>query len=86
MELGNWTSKVKNGRLIGTEPAELFKDSFKKMIDKKGYKKVNVYNKDETGLYWKKMPTLVSNKASKSRITTLICAITQASFASHRKI
>ncbi|XP_067120113.1 jerky protein homolog-like [Centruroides vittatus] len=63
--------------------AEHLKKSFKNMIDKDGYKKTNVYNTDETGLYWKKMPskTLVSKyemsapgfKASKSRITVMVC-------------
>lgn len=54
------------------------------MIDKEGYKKKNnIYNADETGLYWKKMPTksLVSMnemsapgfKASKSHITGMVC-------------
>ncbi|XP_067140340.1 jerky protein homolog-like [Centruroides vittatus] len=66
-----------------TESAECLKESFKNMIDKEDYQKTNVYNADETGLYWKKMPTktLVSKnemsapgfKASKSRITVMVC-------------
>ncbi|XP_023224155.1 jerky protein homolog-like [Centruroides sculpturatus] len=69
--------------LADTESAERLKKSFKNMIDKDGYKKTNVYNADETGLYWKKMPTktLVSKnemsapgfKARKSCITVMVC-------------
>ncbi|XP_023237333.1 jerky protein homolog-like, partial [Centruroides sculpturatus] len=66
-----------------TESAKSLKVSFKNMIDKEDYKKTNVYNADETGLYWKKMPTktLVSKnemsapgfKVSKLRITVMVC-------------
>ncbi|XP_067139686.1 jerky protein homolog-like [Centruroides vittatus] len=66
-----------------TESAECLKESFKNTIDKEDYQKTNVYNADETGLYWKKMPTktLVSKnemsapgfKVSKSRITVMVC-------------
>ncbi|XP_067128657.1 jerky protein homolog-like [Centruroides vittatus] len=69
--------------LADAESAEYLKKSFKNIIDKDGYKKTNVYNADETGLYWKKMPTktLVSKnemsacgfKASKSCITVMVC-------------
>jgi hypothetical protein len=64
--------------------AESFKISFKNLIEKEAFNPDNVYNADETGLYWKKMPTksLVSKneqsapgfKASKSRITAMVCA------------
>ncbi|UYV84460.1 hypothetical protein LAZ67_X002280 [Cordylochernes scorpioides] len=79
MELGNWIFRVKNS--ANTEAANHFKESFKNMNDKESYNKSNVYNADETGLYWKKMPTksLVTKKemsapgykASKSRITAM---------------
>lgn len=36
---------------IDTEVAAHFTDSFKKSLDKEGYKKTNVFNADETGLY-----------------------------------
>ncbi|UYV81470.1 hypothetical protein LAZ67_20001288 [Cordylochernes scorpioides] len=52
------------------------------MIDKESYNKINVYNAEETGLYWKKMPkkSLVAKnemsapgyKTSKSRITAMV--------------
>ncbi|XP_054281171.1 jerky protein homolog-like [Macrosteles quadrilineatus] len=67
-----------------TEAGEKFKDSFASLLSEEGYDDNNVYNADETGLYWKKMPTksLVSKKemsapgfkASKSRITAMVCA------------
>ncbi|XP_023214516.1 jerky protein homolog-like [Centruroides sculpturatus] len=66
-----------------TEIAEQLKEFFKNMIDQKVYKKANIYNADETGLYWKKMPTksVISKnemsapgfKASKSRVTVMVC-------------
>lgn len=66
-----------------TDAAEKFKEIFKSLLVNEGYKDNNVYNADETGLYWKKMPTksLVSKKemaapgfkASKSRITAMAC-------------
>ncbi|XP_067136655.1 jerky protein homolog-like [Centruroides vittatus] len=69
--------------LADTEATEYLKVCFKNMIDKEGYKKTNVYNADETGLYWKKMPTktVISEnemsapgfKASKSRVTVMVC-------------
>ncbi|XP_023239995.1 jerky protein homolog-like [Centruroides sculpturatus] len=37
--------------LADAESAECLKECFKNMLDKKDYKKTNVYNADETGLY-----------------------------------
>jgi hypothetical protein len=60
-------------------PAEL-----KEHIEEKGYLPEQVFNADETGLFWKKMParTFISTqekaapgfKAAKDRVTLLLCA------------
>lgn len=68
---------------VDTEAGEKFKDSFESLLIEKGYENCNVYNADETCVYWKKMPTksLVSKeemstsgfKVSKSCITAMVC-------------
>lgn len=64
--------------------AAAFPGALKKIIDEKGYRPEQVWNMDETGLYWKKMPnrTFVAKeekrapgfKAAKSRCTLMLCA------------
>lgn len=66
-----------------TEAGQNFKDPFESLLIEKVYENCNVYNADETGLYWKKIETksLVSKKemsasgfkVSKSRITAMVC-------------
>lgn len=66
------------------ESAQRFPAELKKIIDENGYLPQQVFNADETGLFWKKMPTrtfLSKNektapgfKAAKDRITILFCA------------
>lgn len=64
--------------------AEDFKKTFKEFCRAGGFESKNIYNADETGLNWKKLPTksLVSKretaapgyKVSKARITAMVCA------------
>ena len=64
--------------------AESYPEQLKKLIEDKGYLPEQVFNADETGLYWKRMPnrTYISKaersapgfKVSKDRITLLLCA------------
>lgn len=64
--------------------AENFKKTFNEFCKAGGFEPKNIYNADETGLNWKKLPTksLVSKretaapgyKASKARITAMVCA------------
>nr|XP_032525925.1 zinc finger and BTB domain-containing protein 11-like [Danaus plexippus plexippus] len=66
------------------ESARNFKEELPKIIDEGEYTADQVYNADETGLYWKRMPkrTYLSEnersagglKASKERITLLVCS------------
>ncbi|CAF2050242.1 unnamed protein product [Rotaria magnacalcarata] len=64
--------------------ANLYPETFQKIIDDKGYLPEQVFNADETGLFWKKMPnrTYIARsarqapgfKAAKDRVTILFCA------------
>ncbi|CAH0729636.1 unnamed protein product, partial [Brenthis ino] len=66
------------------DAANSFKDGFKKELDKNDYDLDFLYNADETGLYWKSLPSksLASQrensatgyKTSKERVTILVCA------------
>ena len=63
--------------------AEKYQDEFEKMVQEKGYLPEQVFNADETGLFWKKMPsrTFLSQqerqapgfKAAKDRVSVLLC-------------
>uniref|UniRef100_A0ABD2X145 HTH CENPB-type domain-containing protein n=1 Tax=Trichogramma kaykai TaxID=54128 RepID=A0ABD2X145_9HYME len=63
---------------------------FKNLIAEKGYSPHQVFNCDETGLYWKKMPnrtylskeekTAPGGKVSKDRYTLLLCANAAGTF------
>lgn len=67
-----------------SESADLFKKEFQRIIDRHGFMPDQVYNADESGLYWKCLPskTLASSaeksapghKSSKERITIMCCA------------
>jgi hypothetical protein len=73
-----------------TDGAEKYKAVFKEMIEEKGYKPEQVFNADETGLFWKKMPqrTYISQeekvapgfKAAKDRLTLMMCANASGDF------
>jgi hypothetical protein len=65
------------------EAASSYPNEFYKIIIEKGYVPEQVFNADETGLFWKKMPsrTFISKqekfapgfKAAKDRLTVLLC-------------
>jgi hypothetical protein len=62
--------------------AQMFPDVFKEIFNKGGYTAQQVFNTDETGLFWKKMPertyiskeekTMPRFKAAKDRLTLLL--------------
>lgn len=64
------------------EAAEKFVDQFDKIIEQGGYCPEQIFNVDETGLFWKKMPersyihkeakTMPGFKAFKDRVTLLL--------------
>jgi transposase-like protein/uncharacterized protein CbrC (UPF0167 family) len=80
---------LKNLKITGesasadAEAASAFPKEFKKLIEEKGYLPEQVFNCDETGLFWKKMPnrTYISKsakqapgfKAWKDRLTLVLC-------------
>lgn len=71
------------GRSADHAAATAFPSSFQKIIEARGYKPEQVFNVDETGLYWKKMPerTFIAKeekkapgfKAAKDRCTLILC-------------
>lgn len=91
-----WFNKFKmrqslhNIKIVGeaasadTAAAEKYPDEFLKLINDGGYKPEQVFNADETALFWKRMPskTFISKseksapgfKAAKDRITLLLCS------------
>ncbi|GFT59393.1 tigger transposable element-derived protein 1 [Trichonephila clavipes] len=64
--------------------AKIFPEELAKIIEDGGYFADQVFNADETGLYWKKLPnrtyiakdekTASGHKASKDRVTLLLCS------------
>ncbi|XP_022909635.2 tigger transposable element-derived protein 1-like [Onthophagus taurus] len=79
-------SVVRHGEAASsdTKAAEIFIDDFKKLVDTKGYLPQQVFNCDETGLFWKKLPkrtyitvdenALSGHNPMKDRLTLLFCA------------
>ena len=69
--------------LADTEAASTYPATFKKIIEEKGFKPEQVYNMDETALFYKKMPSrtfLMKDeakapgfKAQKDRVTLIMC-------------
>jgi hypothetical protein len=67
-----------------TTAAEAFPVKLEKIIEDSGYTKQQIFNVDETGLFWKKMPsrTFIAKeeksmpgfKAAKDRLTLLLGA------------
>ncbi|KAM7167732.1 tigger transposable element-derived protein 1-like [Macrochelys suwanniensis] len=65
------------------EAAKAYPEQLKEIIEERGYLPEQVFNADETGLFWKKMPTrtYISKserqapgfKAAKNRVTVLLC-------------
>ncbi|XP_043914003.1 jerky protein homolog-like [Protopterus annectens] len=77
--------EVPGESLSGDTPAaQKFKETFLALLGKEGYSPDDVYNADETGLYWKSLPhkSLASNretaapdfKVSKERVTVMATA------------
>ena len=70
--------------------AENFIKDFEKLIGEEGYLPEQIFNCDETGLYWKKMPrrtfitsefkTLPGHKCTKDRLTLAFCANASGDF------
>ena len=66
------------------EEAEKYKETFKAIIDEEGYDLCQIFNADETGLFWKKLPSrtyvtqevnkVPGRKMMKDRLTLLLCA------------
>ncbi|GFY33141.1 tigger transposable element-derived protein 1 [Trichonephila clavipes] len=66
------------------EAAKIFPEELAKIIEDGDYSADQVFNADETGLYWKKLPnrtyiakdekTASGHKASKDRVTLLLCS------------
>lgn len=76
---------VKGELLSGdSEAAEQFKSDFNKFVEEEGLTPDQIYNADESGLYWKCLPTRTlafknehgasGYKASKERLTIMTCA------------
>ena len=65
------------------DAAEKFVEKFKDFVDREGFIPEQVFNCDETGLFWKKMPertyitreekALPGHKPMKDRLTLLLC-------------
>lgn len=72
------------------EAAKVFPEAFKKIIDVEGYVADQVFNADETGIFWKKMPartylsknekTAKGFKAAKDRVSLLLCSNASGDF------
>ncbi|KAM4688985.1 tigger transposable element-derived protein 1-like [Discoglossus pictus] len=78
-------SVVRHGEAASSdkEAAETFVTDFKQYVEAEAFVPQQVFNCDETGLFWKKMPsrtyitqekkTLPGHKAFKNRVTLLLC-------------
>lgn len=79
-------SVIRHGEAASSDDkaAEAYKESFLKMVEEEGYVPHQVFNADETGLFWKKMPnrtfitqeekSVPGHKPMKDRLTLLMCA------------
>ncbi|UYV70519.1 hypothetical protein LAZ67_7003393 [Cordylochernes scorpioides] len=97
---GGWLSRyrarhnLKNKRVVGEafsadeDAANRFKDDFHKLMTDKKYELFQIYNADETGVYWKSLPdnsqvknanSASGHKQSKDRLSVLLCANADAS-------
>ncbi|XP_067932973.1 tigger transposable element-derived protein 1-like [Watersipora subatra] len=73
-----------------TEAAERFPQVLKEIIEEGGYSAKQIFNVDETGLFWKKMPektyisreekTMPGYKAAKDRLTLMLGANAEGSY------
>ncbi|UYV78694.1 hypothetical protein LAZ67_16002435 [Cordylochernes scorpioides] len=97
---GGWLSRyrarhnLKNKRVVGEafsadeDAANRFKDDFHKLMTDEKYELFQIYNADETGVYWKSLPdnsqvknanSASGHKQSKDRLSVLLCANADAS-------
>nr|XP_060616130.1 tigger transposable element-derived protein 1-like isoform X1 [Anolis sagrei ordinatus]XP_060616131.1 tigger transposable element-derived protein 1-like isoform X1 [Anolis sagrei ordinatus]XP_060616133.1 tigger transposable element-derived protein 1-like isoform X1 [Anolis sagrei ordinatus]XP_060616134.1 tigger transposable element-derived protein 1-like isoform X1 [Anolis sagrei ordinatus] len=77
-------SVVRHGEAADVKAAEDFRIIFAKLIEAEGYIPQQVFNCDETGLVWKRMPrrtfitteekSLPGHKPTKDRLTLALCA------------
>ncbi|XP_023232705.1 tigger transposable element-derived protein 1-like [Centruroides sculpturatus] len=82
----NWHSIAESGEAASAdkEAVSYYPEKFKAMIDEGGYTSQTIFNVDETGLFWKKIPkrtfiareekTFPGFKASKDRLTVMVGA------------
>ncbi|UYV77448.1 hypothetical protein LAZ67_15001048 [Cordylochernes scorpioides] len=97
---GGWLSRyrarhnLKNKKVVGEalsadeDAANRFKDDFHKLMTDEKYEQFQIYNADETGVYWKSLPdnsqvknanSASGHKQSKDRLSVLLCANADAS-------
>uniref|UniRef100_A0A3Q2YW47 HTH CENPB-type domain-containing protein n=1 Tax=Hippocampus comes TaxID=109280 RepID=A0A3Q2YW47_HIPCM len=78
-------SVIRHGEAASSDDkaAEAYKESFLKMVEEEGYVPHQVFNADETGLFWKKMPNRTFIREEEKsvpghkpmyRLTLLMCA------------
>ncbi|UYV83644.1 K02A2.6-like [Cordylochernes scorpioides] len=85
---------LKNKKVVGEalradeDAANRFKDDFHKLMTDEKYEQFQIYNADETGVYWKSLPdnsqvknanSASGHKQSKDRLSVLLCANADAS-------
>ncbi|XP_023243487.1 tigger transposable element-derived protein 1-like [Centruroides sculpturatus] len=82
----NWHSIAESGEAASADKkgASYYPEKFKAMTDEGGYTSQTIFNIDETGLFWKKMPkrtfivreekTFPGFKAAKDRLTVMVGA------------
>ncbi|GFY14926.1 tigger transposable element-derived protein 1 [Trichonephila clavipes] len=76
--------KIGESATADDRAAKIFPEELAKIIEDGDYSADQVFNADETGLYWKKLPnrtyiakdekTASGHKASKNRVTLLLCS------------
>ncbi|UYV67098.1 hypothetical protein LAZ67_4003879 [Cordylochernes scorpioides] len=97
---GGWLSRyrarhnLKNKKVVGEalsadeDAANRFKDDSHKLMTDEKYEQFQIYNADETGVYWKSLPdnsqvknanSASGHKQSKDRLSVLLCANADAS-------
>ncbi|XP_030749222.1 jerky protein homolog-like [Sitophilus oryzae] len=94
----NWHSIAESGEAASAdkEAASLYPEKLKAMINEGGYTSQTIFNVDETGLFWKKMPkrtfiareekTFPGFKAAKDRLTVMLGANAAAIHNARRNV
>lgn len=80
----NLHHNIMSGKNADEEAARTFPETVARIIEQGGFSAQQVFNADETGLFWKKMPSrtyiakeeksMLGYKAAKDRLTLLLCA------------